>query len=88
MADFNEIYDAEKFSLINYLNLIKAPIELNQGTADTAVPYWLTDSLNTKLKEATVSATYIKYGGADHNMRPRWDEVVENALNFFSKNTK
>ncbi len=88
VAKFNEIYDAEKFSLINYLDKIKAPIQINQGTADTAVPYWQTDNLSSKLETATVSATYIKYSGADHNMRPRWDEVVENSLLFFNKGMK
>lgn len=87
-ANFLTTYDAEKFSLVNYLANIKANIQLNQGTADTAVPYWQSDTLNTKLKEATVSATYIKYVGADHNMRPKWDEAVQNSLLFFSSHLK
>ena len=88
LADFEEIYDTEKFSLTNYFSKIKAPIQINQGISDTAVPYWLTDSLNKSLKDATVSATYIKYPGADHNMRPSWDTVVENNLKFFKENPK
>lgn len=88
VAKFEEIYDAEKFSLTNYFSQIKAPILLNQGTGDTAVPYWLSDNLNKKLKDATISATYIKYPGADHNMKPAWDSVVENNLNFFEENLK
>lgn len=88
VAKFNQIYDSEKFSLINYLNLIKAPIQINQGTTDTAVPYWQTDLLDEKLKDATVSATYIKYPGADHNMRPNWDIVVGNNIKFFEENLK
>ncbi len=85
-ADFENTYDAEKFSLTNYLSFIKAPIQLNQGTIDTAVPYWHSDNLNKKLEEATVSAVYMKYSGTDHNMRPNWDMVVENNLEFFRKN--
>lgn len=88
VADFNKIYDAENFSLINYLSMIKAPIQLNQGTFDTAVPYWQSDTLSSKFKEATVSAQYIKYSGADHNMVPRWNEVVENSLNFYNSHKK
>jgi len=83
LAAFEETYDANKFSLTGYLSQIKAPIQLNQGTADTSVPYWWSDSLDKSLKEATVSATYIKYPGNDHNMRPSWDEVVKNSLTFF-----
>ena len=88
IARFNEIYDAERFSLTNYYAQIKAPIQINQGTGDTAVPYWLTDSLYEKLKDATVSATYKKYPGNDHNMRPNWDKVVEENIKFFEENLK
>jgi len=83
LAAFEETYDANKFSLTGYLDKIKAPIQLNQGTLDTSVPYWWSDALDKSLKEATVSATYIKYPGNDHNMRPNWDEVVKNSLTFF-----
>lgn len=86
LADFNDTYDASKFSLTNYLNLIKAPLQLNQGTADQEVPYWISDTLSKSLKDATVSATYIKYPGADHNMRPAWNTVVQNNLDFFNTN--
>lgn len=86
VSGFNEIYDAEKFSMTNYFEQIKAPIQINQGTGDTAVPYWLTDTLNKELKNATVSASYIKYPGNDHNMRPNWNGVVEANLIFFKEN--
>lgn len=88
VSKFEEIYDAEKYSLSNYLSYIKAPIQLNQGTNDTAVPFWQSDNLYSNLKLATVSATYIKYPGVDHNMRPSWDEVVNNNLEFYKKNLK
>jgi len=87
LSDFNNIYDASKFSLTNYLGRIKAPIQLNQGTQDSEIPYFLNDAFTKQLKEATVSATYIKYSGNDHNMRPNWDGVIENNLEFFKKNT-
>lgn len=88
LAKFEEIYDAEEFSMNNYYDKIKAPIQINQGTADTAVPYWLTNDLFDALKDATVSATYLKYEGSDHNMRPNWNDVVENNLKFFEENLK
>lgn len=88
LEKFNETYDGQKFSLTNYLNQIKAPIQLNQGTADQEVPYYLTDDFNDKLKEATVSAVYIKYPGNDHNMLPDWNSAIENNLTFFQKYLK
>lgn len=83
LAAFEETYDANLFSLTGYLDKIKAPIQLNQGTADTEVPYFWSDDLAKSLKAATVSATYIKYPGADHNMNPLWNEAVDNAMKFF-----
>jgi dipeptidyl aminopeptidase/acylaminoacyl peptidase len=83
LAAFEETYDANLFSLTGYLDKIKAPIQLNQGTGDTEVPYFWSDDLAKSLKAATVSATYIKYPGADHNMNPLWNSAVENAMKFF-----
>jgi len=83
LSDFNSIYDSSKFSLTNYIDRIKAPIQLNQGTLDSEIPYFLNDSFTKQLKEATISATYIKYSGNDHNMRPNWDQAVENAMSFY-----
>ncbi len=88
LSDFNSIYDSSKFSLTNYIDRIKAPIQLNQGTLDSEIPYFLNDAFIKQLKEATISATYIKYSGNDHNMRPNWNSVVENNLEFFEKNKK
>jgi len=88
LSNFNETYDASKFSLTNYLDKIKAPIQLNQGTNDQEVPYWINDTLAKNLKEASVSATYIRYPGNDHNMRPNWNEVVKNSLTFYQSHLK
>jgi len=84
LADFEDTYDAEKYSLTNYLDRIKAPIEINQGTADTAVPYWWSDDLNEKLTEESVDVTYKKHPGADHNLIPAWNNAIESSLNFYS----
>lgn len=88
LAKFNETYDTQKFSLTNYLNQIKAPIQINQGTNDHEVPFYLTDDFNDKLKKANVSTIYIKYPDNDHNMLPNWNSVIENNLIFFQKHIK
>jgi dipeptidyl aminopeptidase/acylaminoacyl peptidase len=88
LANFEDTYDPEQFSLTNYFGKIKAPIQLNQGTNDEAVPFWLSDSLDKEFKEATISANYIKYPGNDHNMKPNWNTVVDNNLKFFEENLK
>jgi dipeptidyl aminopeptidase/acylaminoacyl peptidase len=83
LAEFNDTYDASKFSLVNYLDKIKAPIQLNQGTADTSVPYWWSDSLIKTLKSTDADITYIKYPGANHSLVPSWNQAVENSTLFF-----
>ena len=88
LADFFDTYDVTKFSLTGYLDKIKAPVQLNQGTADTSVPYFWSDSLAKSLKTDGDNVTYIKYPGTDHNMIPSWNLAVENALLFFKSHLR
>ena len=83
LAEFGETYDASKFSLTGYLDKIKAPLEIIQGTADTAVPYWWSDSIVKTLEAKDVDVTYYKYSEANHNMVPSWDRAIENSLSFY-----
>ncbi len=87
-AEFENTYDSNLYSLTNYLTDIKAPIQLNQGTADESVPVWWSNLLAENLSAAGVSVQYIKYPGSDHNLRPAWEAVVENNLQFFKKYIK
>jgi dipeptidyl aminopeptidase/acylaminoacyl peptidase len=88
LADFENDYGVEPYSLTNYISNIKAPIQLNQGTADPEVPVAWSDQLNTNLKAAGVDVTYIKYPGADHDLQPSWNLAVINALDFYKKHIK
>jgi dipeptidyl aminopeptidase/acylaminoacyl peptidase len=83
LAEFNETYDASKFSLTGYLATIKAPILLNQGTSDTSVPFWWSDSFVKIIKSNEGNISYLKYPGANHNLVPSWNQVVENSLSFY-----
>jgi dipeptidyl aminopeptidase/acylaminoacyl peptidase len=84
-ADFENNYDSDLYSLTKYLPNIKAPLQINQGTADESVPVAWTDLLTKNLKEASVDVTYIKYPGGDHNLTPGWNQAVANALIFYQK---
>lgn len=86
LAKFEEDYDVELFSLTNYLDKIKAPMQINQGTADDAVPVKWTDQLVKILKEKEVETTYYKYPGSDHDLKPAWNTVVARNLAFFKEN--
>jgi dipeptidyl aminopeptidase/acylaminoacyl peptidase len=83
LSEFNETYDASKFSLTGYLDKIKAPIELNQGTADISVPYWWSDTFVKTFKNGGGVITYVKYPGANHNLVPSWGQAVENSTSFY-----
>lgn len=88
LAEFNEIYDASNFSLTNYLDKIKAPIQLNQGTADFSVPYWWSDSLVKSMKGLKLDITYLKYSGANHSLVPSWNQAVGASMLFFKSHLK
>ncbi len=96
LAKFEEDYEVEKYSLTNYLDRIKAPLQIHQGTADDAVPKDWTDTLVKNLKKLEKDAAYFIYPGADHNLRPAspnrgepsWDTVVARDLAFFKKHLR
>jgi len=88
LANFEGTYDVELYSLTNYLDRIKSPLQIHQGTADDAVPITWTNELVKKLEGLKIDVDYIKYPGADHNLQPSWDTVVSRDLTFFKKRLK
>ena len=83
LSKIEDNYDSDKYSFTNYLTKIEAPIQIHQGTGDDAVPSYWSSTFTKKLKDMGVDATYFEYPGADHNMKPVWDSVVERDLLFF-----
>lgn len=86
LAKFEDVYNTDLYSLTQYLDLIEAPVQIHQGTADDAVPYDWSDSLVGQLESKEKKVNYFKYPGADHNLKPNWNEVVEKDLDFFNNN--
>lgn len=86
LAKFEAHYDAEAYSLTNYLSRITAPLQIHQGTADAAVPLPWSDALVNNLETSGSAVSYFTYQGADHNMLPNaWNTVVSRDLSFFRK---
>ncbi len=83
IADFETYYDVKKYSLTEYLNRIRAPILLQQGIRDSAVPPSWSDELHKKLVILDKNINYEVYEGADHNLAGHWDEAVRKDLEFF-----
>lgn len=85
LAEFMADYDVTKYAFGNFESMIRAPILLDQGTADDSVPMLWSDTLNKNLKKLNIDITYTKYPGADHNMQPTWNTTVQDNLLFFQK---
>jgi cephalosporin-C deacetylase-like acetyl esterase len=79
LAQFEGLYDTDKFSFTNYLDSISAPIQIHQGTSDDAVPFVWSSSFSKIIK-----AKYINHPGADHDLKGAWQEAVDQDLEFFN----
>lgn len=88
LSKFEEDYDVEKFSLTNYLDRIKAPIQFHQGTNDDAVPVTWSNEFTKKLESLDVDVDYIVHPGVDHNMQPSWQLAVNQSLQFYKNHLK
>lgn len=84
-AKFESVYDPELFSLNNYLDRINSPLIVHQGTADEAVPWRWSMDLVKSLQELKKDAILYQYPGADHNLTPGWNSVVNTDLQLFKK---
>jgi dipeptidyl aminopeptidase/acylaminoacyl peptidase len=86
VANFEKDYDSEKYSLTNYLDWIKAPLQIHQGGADEAVPQKWSDDLVQILKEKEKDAEYFIYTGDDHNFsKGSWTQVMQRTMEFYKK---
>lgn len=88
LARMEEDFDVEKYVFENYLERIKAPILIQQGTSDQDVPVGWSREVVRNMTNLGVNATHREYGGADHNMIPKWDEAVRDDIEFFDKYLK
>jgi dipeptidyl aminopeptidase/acylaminoacyl peptidase len=84
IAKFEDVYDVRKYSFTDYLNRIKAPIRIHQGTADEAVPVAWTDLITTRLKEASVDAEVAYHEGENHNFNlGSWNDTMDATEAFY-----
>lgn len=85
LAEFEDIYNANEFNLLNYLEKINAPIQLHQGGEDVSVPVQWNRSLTAKLRKLDKEINYFEYPLADHNLLPDWNTVVERSSDFYKR---
>ena len=85
IAKFEELYNADSYSISEYFAKINAPLQIHQGSGDEAVPIAWSNQLIDNLKELEKEVIYLTYPGADHNLVPNWNQVVARDIAFFQK---
>lgn len=84
VSDFEKDYDAEKYSLTNYFDWIKAPMQIHQGGADEAVPQKWSDILVETLEKKEKDVEYFTYPGEDHNFtQGNWSLTMQKTMAFY-----
>ncbi len=84
IADFELDYDINKYSFTQYLDRIKAPIRIHQGTADESIPVSWTNLITTKLQDANVDVETFYYDGEDHNFNQgSWERAAGASEEFY-----
>ncbi len=86
IADFEVDYDAEKYSLTNNFDWIRAPIQVHQGGADEAVPERWSDAFVATMKTKEKEIDYYTYPGDDHNFtQGNWGTVMQSTMEFYKE---
>lgn len=70
------------------LSSIEDPVLLFHGTNDKDVPVTWSDELETDLKNAGKTVTYIKYSGEGHEFGPKWGDFMRQSAEFFRRSLK
>jgi dipeptidyl aminopeptidase/acylaminoacyl peptidase len=83
LAKFEDIYDTDKYSITEYFDRIKSPIQIHQGTSDDAVPVSWSNSLYQTLLNLNLEVNYYRYPDTNHNMKPNWNKAIEKDVEFF-----
>lgn len=71
-----------------YIADITAPVQIQVGTIDAAVPPSFSSSLRRELQSAGKNVDYREYSGADHNLSPDTSTVLAVTVAFFDKYLK
>lgn len=93
IANFEKDYDSDLFSHSQNLALLPdgLPLQIHHGSGDEAALIAWSDELMEKLKNLNQEKTppqqwqltYYRYPGANHNLQPNWQQVIERDLAFF-----
>ena len=71
IAEFEKHYDSRRYAFENYYSWIKAPVLIQQGTADV----WCKVEWQQRVVQA-INGELVVYDGADHNLKGSWEDAV------------
>ena len=83
---FLKYYDGRRYAVENYWEKIKAPILIQQGTADEWCEVEWQEKVVKSLKDLGKKAELIIYQGSDHNLKNDWSEAVLASKRWYIKN--
>jgi dipeptidyl aminopeptidase/acylaminoacyl peptidase len=71
-----------------YLEDLSGPIQLHHGTADTSVPYAVSQVLAQQLTDAGQYSELNRYEGDDHNISQSFGVAMSLTIQFFNEHVK
>lgn len=71
-----------------YISTVSAPIQIQVGTADTAVPVSFSTTLRDLLKSKEKAVEFYEYPGIDHNFSGVTSTALGRAVSFYEKYLK
>jgi len=85
IARFEEDYNVDNYDLTKFLEKIRAPIQVHQGTQDDAVPQEWSDEFTSEMEKLGKDIEYFTYSGSDHNLVPNgWTLAVGRGIDFYN----
>lgn len=85
---FLKHYDGRRYAFENYYEWVRAPVEIEQGTADPWCKVEWQEKVVNSLKLMGKTARLNLYKGDDHNLSKNWETAVERTGEFFEINLR
>lgn len=71
-----------------YLSDLSGPIQLHHGTADTTVPFAVSELLLAEIQAAGMPVEMYLYEGDDHNISKSFESAMQRSIQFFDTYVK
>jgi len=83
VSSFLKYYDGRRYAFENYYEWVKAPMLIQQGTADSWCRVEWQTGVVSRIKSFGGQAELVIYEDDDHNLKRNWEEAVTKDIAFF-----